>query len=336
LKNSTLQKHYIGTILIKDLFSDSGLLIIPESTVLTINHLIKLNNHFIRLNDKDVETVDRRMNRMINQSVIDIREIFRDTLANNQIPIHEFNAKILPIVNEAAKDNEIFNVFNYLHSMDDYTYRHNIAVGIIATMLGNWLDLDRETLNDLTIAATLHDIGKIKVPLNILNKPGKLTKKEFALMKKHTIFGYDLIKSTQGTSEIHALVALQHHEREDGTGYPFGLKASAVHHLSKIVAVADVFHAMTSDRVYRKAVPFYMILEQMIDNTFGVLDPNIMALFIGKIINNLIGKEVCLCNGVVGKVVMVYPNNPSRPLIQTADQFIDLSKDTLINIVQIL
>lgn len=231
---------------------------------------------------------------------------------------------------------DFFKLFVSLQSKDDYTYRHNVAVGILATLIGKWLDLKENELSQLSIAATLHDIGKVKIPQEILTKPGKLTKDEYNLMKKHTIFGYEMLKSTIGTNHAEALVVLQHHERQDGTGYPFGLSADRISFFSRIVAVADVFHAMSSNRSYRNASPFYETLMQMNNNAFGEFDPKICRLFIDKMMQSMIGNEVLLTDNRTGTLVMTNAHSPLRPLIQINSDFVDLSKEPSLHIVQVL
>jgi HD-GYP domain-containing protein (c-di-GMP phosphodiesterase class II) len=215
-------------------------------------------------------------------------------------------------------------------------YRHNVAVGVIATLIGKWVGLKEAELSQLSMAAALHDVGKIKIPLEILNKSGKLTKDEYNLMKKHTIYGYEMIKETVGTNHRQALVALQHHERQNGSGYPFGIRADKIDDFSRIVAVADVFHAMTSKRAYRDASPFYETLKQMQQNAFGDLDPRLVGLFLDKIMQSLIGNEVMLTDGRRGKIVMINQVDPIHPLVRIDDMFLDLSKEPALQIEQVI
>jgi HD-GYP domain-containing protein (c-di-GMP phosphodiesterase class II) len=190
--------------------------------------------------------------------------------------------KLIPAINKISEDSCLFALLNDLQVKDDYTYYHNIGVSIIATMIGKWMHLSAQDLSVLSVSAFLHDIGKLKVPNEILNKAGKLTESEFEIIKNHTIYGYEIINKTIGYSHRHALVALQHHEREDGSGYPIGLKGEKQDILSKIVAVADVFHAMSSKRVYHDAIPYHQVLQKMQQDAFGKLDPIITTLFMEK------------------------------------------------------
>lgn len=255
---------------------------------------------------------------------------------NKRIPMLEVRNEVIPFIQQVSEKNDFYGVLAALQSKDDYTYRHNVAVGILSTLLGKWLKLKPEDLSMLTIAATLHDIGKMRIPDELLTRPGPLTNEEYQLMKKHTTYGYEMIRDTIGTNHMQALVALQHHERMDGSGYPFGVLGNRITDFSKIVAVADVFHAMTSDRFYRKASPLYEVLLQMEENVFGKLDPYICRVFINKLMQSMIGNEVELTDGRTGKIIMILATDPLRPLVNIDEDFIDLSKHRSLGIVRVI
>ncbi|MBP1993539.1 HD-GYP domain-containing protein [Paenibacillus eucommiae] len=335
MDNRSSYHRFVGTVLNKNIYNKQGLLIIPAATFLNEEHLDKIFSQRIRLTDEDVESMESQMDKLVDQSIKEIRHIFEITATKKQIPVHTVRNHILPVLQGAAQSSNIFNLLTILRATDDYTYRHNIGVGIISTMIGRWMGFDHTQLTELSMTAVLHDIGKIRISKDILNKPGKLSPSEFKTMKMHAIHGYDIIRATPDAAEIWAIVALQHHEREDGSGYPYGVKGDELELFSKIVAIADVFHAMTSERVYKKSMPFYLILKQMQDNIFGPFEPSIMTLFMDKIMNHLIGSKVVLSNGAQGKIVMINPNDPANPLIRADQGFIDLSKERALYIEQI-
>ncbi|MFC5469453.1 HD-GYP domain-containing protein [Cohnella suwonensis] len=248
----------------------------------------------------------------------------------------DIRAEVLPAILQSTEKVQVFPLLVSLQAKDDYTYRHTIAVGAISSMIGKWIGLPESEQALLTLGAVLHDIGKAKVPEEILNKRSRLTAEEYELMQKHTVYGYEMIKSSPGLPHRSALIALQHHEREDGSGYPFGANSDRVDFLSKIVAISDVFHALTSDRVYRKASPFYEIVRQMYTGTLGSFDKGILLTFTRRMMNSLIGSEVSLTDGRTGKVVLINPTDPARPLIQSAELFIDLSKEPEIRMEKII
>jgi len=336
-------QHIIGKRANRDIFSLRGTLLVPVMTLITREQAKLLEKHNIVLTDQDLSDIGPYMNpesfthhRMIEDMVPQVKSLFDEVRETREIPLAELRKEVIPMIHEAMNDSHLLGLFASLQAKDDYTYRHNIAVGAISGLLGTWIGLDHQEVLQLTTAALLHDVGKMLVPLEILNKPDKLTEQEYAVMKNHTVLGYELIKGTIGANHRQALVALQHHERMDGTGYPFGIHRNKIDLFSRIIAVADVFHAMTSSRVYRSPAPFNEVLFQMEKDTFGALDPVITRLFIEKIMSNLIGSEVLLSDGSEGTILMVQAHDLTHPFIRSGDAFIDLSKDYSIQIRQIL
>lgn len=250
--------------------------------------------------------------------------------------LQEIEELILPTIRQAAEIPHLYHLFYELNSTDEYTYKHTICVGIIATLIGKWLELPSDELADLTLGATLHDIGKTKINPHILNKPGKLTNDEYEEIKLHTVKGYELVKETGMISERVALIALQHHEREDGKGYPYGLKGDQIHKFSKIVGIADVFHAMSSARVYHHPSPLYIVLNQMQNDAFGKFDPKIMLVFLNKMMTSLVGKRAELTGGFIGTIIMIHPYDPIRCLVKVDDHIIDLRYNPDLQIERII
>lgn len=309
-------------------------------TLLSAEHIRLINQHKITLESHDVVQLDSAefFQLAIDDCTAAIENIFEQLRhnKNKRIPMLEVRNEVIPFIQQVSEKNDFYGVLAALQSKDDYTYRHNVSVGILSTLLGKWLKLKPEDLSMLTIAATLHDIGKMRIPDELLTRPGPLTAEEYQLMKKHTTYGYEMIRDTIGTNHLQALVALQHHERMDGSGYPFGVLGNRITDFSKIVAVADVFHAMTSDRFYRKASPLYEVLLQMEENVFGKLDPYICRVFINKLMQSMIGNEVELTDGRTGKIIMILATDPLRPLVNIDDDFIDLSKHRSIGIMRVI
>ncbi|NOU93534.1 HD domain-containing protein [Paenibacillus sp. LMG 31456] len=334
----TSNEMYYGKQLKQDKFNQLGVLVVPAMTLLSLEQLQILNQHGVSLEPNDVNEGTERTDHsvLVDESVLLVEEIFQEIRYTKQIPLLTIRKQIFPMIYHTTEQPNLFGLFACLQSKDDYTFRHNIGVGVIATLIGRWLELKENELSQLTIAATLHDVGKLRIPLEILNKPDKLTTEEFEIMKKHTLFGYEMIQNTVGTNEREALVAYQHHERHDGSGYPLGIKGEQISFFSRIVAVADVFHAMTSKRSYRNAAPFYETLKQMHDNAFGVLDPQIIRLFMDKIMQSIIGNEVLLTDGRKGTIIMANPHDPLHPLVSMSSGFLDLSKQSSCHIERIL
>lgn len=331
--------HLVGSKIKRDVFNAFGLVLIPANTILDIGHLEIIIKHHITIDDHDVEYGQLALQSndlLVYQATAEIKEIFQTIRSKQAIPLEEVNNNVIPTIYKAMEYSSLYGVLSGLQAKDDYTYRHNIGVGVISTMLGKWLNVGKEELRLLSIAATLHDVGKVHIDDDILNKPGKYSDEEYEIMKKHTTYGYEIINNTPGIPKRMALVALQHHEREDGKGYPSGIKGDQIDYHSKIVAVADVFHAMTSKRVYRNATPFYQVIQQMNLDGFGKLDPSICATFVQRMMEMSIGSEVLLTDGRRGRIIMVHPRDPVNPLVQIDNHYIDLSKDRQTHIQEIV
>lgn len=199
--------------------------------------------------------------------------------------------------------------------------------------MGKWMGMSEAELSLLSLASTMHDVGKVRISEEILLKPGKLTDEEFEEMKRHTIYGYEILKETEGLHASVPLVALQHHERIDGSGYPYRMSIFKVDPLSRIVAVADVFHAMSSKRPYHEPMPFHEVVSRMREGSFGELDPHVVTVFLNRMIRYLVGRKVTLTDGRDAVVVLLNAHDDLHPLVRLVDgSFLDLSKERLVHI----
>lgn len=239
------------------------------------------------------------------------------------------------IMDSVVNGTGIINKINMMRGKDEYTYTHSINVAIYVTMIGKALKMSESDLLDLSTAGLLHDLGKATIDLDILNKPGKLTDAEFKIMKKHPQAGYELLKSTPDISENVALSALAHHEKMDGSGYPMKLLGEKIPLYARMIAVADIYDAMTSKRVYKEKVSPFKVAEQIMDNQFGQLDPKITQAFLHKIQDYYLGCDVVLSNGGYGSVVYIDPCAPTRPTILCDKIYVDLRKEKDLEILEV-
>ena len=314
----------------------------PPLTIPQVDFILEelaLSDHPLTIQKPRSSRKNGDLQTKINLASGQIRKISEDIRKDRSIPLETMDtikADIVPVIQKAARNPDIYYLFEEMQSKDEYTYKHNIGVGIIATYLGEKLGLGKESLSELTLAATLHDIGKTRIPKEIVEKPGKLTESEYLEMKRHTIYGYELLKNIPGIPQSIPLAALQHHEREDGQGYPLGLKGKRISYLSKIVAIADVFHAMSSERAYHQAMPFYLVIEQMNSDVFGKFHPGILLVFINQLMATLVGKEVLLTNHQMGTVLMIHPYDPLKALLKTETGIVDLREEKGLKIQRVI
>ncbi len=203
-----------------------------------------------------------------------------------------------------------------IKSMDNYTYEHCVNVAVISIVLGISLNLSRKNLTNLCIGALIHDIGKSFIPKEVLQKPGRLNDYESKIMKRHPKLGYEFLGNFFNLSSHSKLVALQHHERIDGLGYPNGLVNKEISYLSRIVSIADVYDALTSDRPYKRAMCPNDALEYLMANSGTFFDHEMINIFCKVIIPFPEGTIVNLSNGSIGIVEKTLPNFPLRPIVK--------------------
>lgn len=204
--------------------------------------------------------------------------------------------------------------------MEEYLYQHTVNVAVLSVLLGMDQGLPEEDLENLAIGALFHDIGYNSVSKSILNKPGPLTKKEMEEVRKHANEGYQHLKDDVDINSHIRMIVLQHHEWMDGSGYPHGLTSTNIHPLSKIVAIADVYDALTSDRPHRQALPPNEAIEFLLGHANQQLDQELVKNFIKLIIPYPVGTLVRLSNGEIGVVERLYENFPLRPVVKIIRQ----------------
>lgn len=231
-------------------------------------------------------------------------------------------------------------VINHIHMVrrqDDYTFHHSVNVAVICGVLGKWLGLVGQELHDLVLAGLLHDVGKTQIPLEILNKPGKLTPEEMEIMRLHTTRGYQLVRDTPNLSSGVVYGILQHHERFDGSGYPLAVSGDKIHKFAKIIAVADIYDAMTSDRVYHRKISPFAVVEMIVEEMFNKLDPEIGMVFLNNVRDYFVGNIVELSDGRQAEVIYLGQFMAARPTVVTEDkEYIDLERNKSLSIVKVI
>lgn len=231
---------------------------------------------------------------------------------------------------------ELFDMLHNMRSVEDSVYAHSLNVSLISRRLGRWLKFSPEELDTLTLAGALHDIGKLKIPVEVLNKPGKYTDEEFALVKQHPKFGYDILKSLPLDSHVKKAV-LCHHERSDGSGYPTGLSQSDIDEYAAIVSIADVYDAMTAARSYRAPLCVFQVINNFEHDGLSKYNPKFILTFLSHVASTYQNNRVLLNDGRVANIVMLNKNRLSKPIIQLMDgSCIDLSTQPDLHIQSVL
>lgn len=336
-------------VIAKDVFSPDGILLVPAGTSITPNHILKINVHqvddiFIKmekpeaLEPKFLYTPMEETAAFIefslkyDQQVVQVQEQLSQIVQTGEVDPSSLNTIVDDIIDTTATRSQLFSFMCRLSTSDDVTYNHSMNVSLLASILGKWLSLNEIHIKNLAIAGLLHDIGKIKVNPDILNKKEKLTDAEFNHIKLHTTLGYQIVASSDLPIGIKQAV-LMHHEKMNGAGYPLGLGWEKIHDYAKIIAIVDIYDAMTAERPYHKRFHPFDVIRMFEEECYGILDTKYLYVFLEHIAHNFLGDKVMLSNGLEGEIIFINKQSPSRPMIQMTDgRIIDMISMTDINI----
>ena len=273
-----------------------------------------------------------------DRAKVNITDVVRDRVAEgisylyNNSNAAEFADTTRDITNDlmtAIDENDAIAVdINNLKVSDEYTFKHSVDVATISMIIGKKLGLSRDEIYDIGITGLLHDIGKTKIPNEILNKPGRLTDEEFEIMKQHSVYGYRILQDKPNLKENIKLGVLQHHEKSNGKGYPVGVGAAQISQFAKIISVADIYDALVTERPYKHGFSPRDAVEMLMAMT-SELDISSLRAFMGSVILYPVGSNVDLSNGERARVVENYEEAIMRPKVVglTTGKIYDLAGD---------
>ncbi len=340
LKRVPIRDLESGMVLGETLYDRSGNILLSKGIELRHAYIEKIGNldlDTILISDvskyifesPSLSVVDPVLN-MVNRDIIVAktrsdavnltREFLEDIGGSSGTPnIDKMLLIVNQIIDEILKNDEIAFNLGDLKSVDDYTFEHSVNVCVLSLLSGISLGLKKVGLVELGIGAILHDIGKILIPQEVLNKPSLLDESEFDMVKRHARLGYDVLNRIKGVSQASSTVALYHHERHDGNGYPNGIAGEDIPLYCKIVAVADVFDALTSDRVYSKKINPYKAMEYIVSMAEAHFDMDIVKRFTRQIGFYYKGLHLELNSGETAIVLTPQHARPVVRVIKNAD-----------------
>ena len=241
-----------------------------------------------------------------------VQYLYQDTESTGFV---DMTRSITDDLMKAIEDNEAIAVdISALKVSDEYTFKHSVDVATMSMIVSRQYGLPDEQIYEIGISGLLHDIGKSKISNEILNKAGKLTDEEFALIKQHSLLGYQILKDKPELSNAIKLGVLQHHEKINSSGYPMGATEDKIHIFAKIIAVADIYDALVTERPYKKAFTPRDAVEMIMAMT-GELDLKVMQSFLESVILYPVGTNVDLSNGEKAKVVANNAKYVLRPTV---------------------
>lgn len=332
-----VNEDLINKTLAFDVYTDEGMMIIPTDTLITNYIYSKLQEfkiyyvyiyktetvHESSFNITDIN--DDQKNYIDNINIV--KDMIQDLASGKEldfIKAEQVSDKIYSKINDVGS---LMECVNSIKISDGYTYSHSINVSVYSMLLGKWMGFNERQLGEITMAGLLHDVGKSQIPLEILNKKTPLTDAEFEEMKKHTIYGFNIVKELKDVDIEVKRAVIMHHEKENGTGYPYGIKGSQKNLYSKIITVADIFDAITSDRAYKGRQTPFMAFKELEKIGFDVVDPQVMMVMFTHMPSYYIGSKVKMKNGEIGEVVYVPNRCVYAPVVKVNDSFVDFSTE---------
>jgi len=280
-----------------DLYDENGQLLFAKGHPLDTGLLLRLNCKKVykklddvidNIQDKNIivkteqqAKIESIISKTATETLVtNTKKILKEVMKSGSADTSVCEATRDIILDEVSDKIEKIDCIGQLRVFDEYTFSHTVNVSTMSSALGFTLGFDEEDLKDLALGALLHDIGKMRVPIDILNKPGKLTEEEFEFMKAHTTLGYHVIIDEMKLPEKIALVALQHQEKYGGFGYPNKLKGKEISVFAQVTSIADVYDALVSKRVYKQPIPSHEAVKIMLADGSKCFNPFMLYKFV--------------------------------------------------------
>lgn len=357
MKTKKIYLHQLtpGAVIAEDVYTSNDQLIIPAGTIATAKTISRLKFYAISTvtigipdpvaapqaaSDSSASITQTPEFAGFKTDLQASSKVFKQLLYDLAASKKELSpSDLLKIVEKPLSNcrnsSHVFDVLHNLRAFDDLIFYHSLNVALICNVMGHWLGFSENDINTLTICGLLHDIGKLTISPEIISKADKLTPDEYDTVKSHAIAGYNLLRNMNYNSHV-KMSAMMHHERCDGSGYPMGLRGDQIDSFAKIVAIADVYDAMTSARAYREPLCPFEAIRLFETEGLTKYDTHYIMTFLENINQTYIGADVELNNGVIGKIIMMNRFALAKPIVQANNTYIDLSKEPDLFIKQIL
>lgn len=323
-----------GTKLGKAIYNERGKVLVNKGVSLDgrmLKRLIQLGFTYIYIDDKETADIEYKdpisdplKREAMSTIVTTFKRIGAEPLSERSFvldkSVNEYKKVVKYIMQELNDHPELMSILSDVCVHDSYIFTHSLNVTLYSLAVGMELKLKPQQLEAIGLGALMHDIGKVAVPKEILLKPGKLTNDEFELIKTHASEGFEILRNTDSVPLLVAHCAFQHHERMDGSGYPRGIRESEIHDYAKIIAVADVFDAVTSNRVYRPAMLPHEGLELLYSGVERHFQTKVVKAFHKSVAIYPIGITVELNDGRKGVVVQQNASLSDRPIVRVLEE----------------
>ncbi len=347
MKRVNISELLPGMITAEDVYNYNNQLILPRGIILNDKTITKLEFYSVlqvKVEDQPIEPASDespyeisysekiqkspefiRFRKEFETDVNNFKLVINDVVKNGApLDVDKLMNYTLNILDVGATTPNLFDMLHNMRQYDDATYVHSMNVALICNVFSRWLRLSEEETRLATISGLLHDIGKTKIPDSIIKKPGKLTDNEYDIVKKHPQEGYRILQNSSLDPAVLDAV-LMHHERRDGSGYPFGVKGDKIGPYAKMVSIADVYDAMTSARIYRGPLCPFKAISLFESEGLDKYDTKYIMTFLENVVNTYLLNDVRLNNGLTGTIIFIHKEKLSAPTIKTEHGYIDLS-----------
>lgn len=309
-------------VLGKSILANDGQILLKSGVKLTASYIEKLKELNVlyiyvedgRLDDVDVE--DEKLTELKQATIKSMSGITKNVCGCNDNQFKKFLSAVDNLISYIIEIGDVDKSLYDIKTYDNYTYMHCLDTCIMAAFLGITSGLCEWDLKELGVGAILHDIGKTKIPTSIINKHGRLTEDEFSEIKKHTIYGGQMLRKNIAMPDSVISIVEQHHERVDGKGYPYGLVNSQISKFAKVVCVCDVYDAVSNDRCYRKKFNPNDAYELILAGSGYSFDPVMVVNFKNTFAIYPLGCCVKLSNGIEGYIIKQNSGFPDRPVLR--------------------
>lgn len=274
------------------------------------------NNTINTNGTKNRELAQKQASELLHEAKGLVRKVLSETFEGKAIEVAKVEALAENMIESVMDNADAFKCVSALRSKDAYLLEHSVNVAVLLVTFGRYLELDRDMLRQLAVGGILHDVGKIKVDSNVLNKPGKLTPEEFEHMKLHQVYAIPIMSEAQGLSQVSKDVCLMHHEKLDGRGYPRGLKGEQLPLHGRMSCIVDIYDALTATRCYKEAMSPASAFKILLSLTPFHLDESLVYEFIRCIGVYPVGSLVELSDGRVGIVWETEDRDVLHPVVK--------------------
>ncbi|MDR3563615.1 MAG: HD-GYP domain-containing protein [Negativicutes bacterium] len=311
-----------GMITSRNIYNANGSLLLGKDHLLDEQFIRRLSNLnidavFVQNPFCDIEPAEEVLHETTRVEAIRFTqkafENFKKTQNLNLVGIHQ---SVQKIIGDIMANRHVLIHLADIRVRDDYTFGHSINVCLVATIIGLKLRLSELQLTELATGAVLHDVGMMLLSPALVNKREALSSDDWAILKSHADLGFGILRNQGAVSLVSAHIAFQHHEKWDGSGYPRGISGENIHRYARIVAVADMYDAMTSERAYRPAMLPHEAYEVILASRGSKLDPEFVDIFLENVALFPEGTMVLLDTGEIGVVVHSLPKLQARPIVK--------------------